>query len=48
MAAAILSTVLLLLFVLLQIWFYSQIEKTVFPQVARWMITKGRISSQDQ
>ena len=45
---AILAIVLLALFILLQFWFYNQSEKTIYPQVARWMMTKGRITGEDQ
>ena len=48
LAITILALTMLILFIMLQIWFYRQLEKTIFPQVARWMITKGRISGEDQ
>ena len=48
LTVTILAIVILFLFSLLQIWFYTQSEKTIYPQVAGWMMTKGRISGEDQ
>lgn len=45
---AIFTTVLFILFILLQVWFYLQSERTIYPQVARWMMAKGRIDGEDQ
>ena len=45
---AIFTAILLILFILIQIWFYLQSERTIYPQVARWMMAKGRISGEDK
>lgn len=39
---------LLLLFIIIQIWFFIQLEKKILPKIVSWMLKKGRISPEDQ